>query len=51
MYWVIISLRSQQVDRGNEIINERKLNTPDNIIKTGPQLKKLLMNEEYKIYF
>ena len=51
MYWAITSLRGQQVDRGNEIINERKLNTPDNIIKIYPQLKELLMNEGYWNYF
>ena len=34
MYQAITSLRGQEVDRGNEIINERELNTPDNIIRT-----------------
>ena len=51
MYWAITSLRGQQSERGNEIFNEWKLNTPEKIRKTAPKLEELLMNEEYRIYF
>lgn len=51
MYWAITSLRGQQVERGNEIFNEWKLNTPEKIGKLAPKLEKLLKNQEYKFYF
>jgi hypothetical protein len=50
-YWAITSLRGQQADRGNEISDEWQLYTPEKIRSVAPKLEKLLMKEEYKIFF
>ena len=39
------------LNQENEIINHWDLNTPEKIRKTALQLKELLMNEEYRIFF
>ena len=50
-YWAITSLRGQQADRGKEISDEWRLNTPEKIRRKAPQLEKLLTKDEYKIFF
>ena len=50
-YWAITSLRGQQADRGKEISDEWRLNTPEKIRSKAPKLEKLLTIDEYKIFF
>ena len=50
-YWAITSLRGQQKDRSREIKEEWKLNDPEKMRATAPDLVELLTDDKYAIYF
>tara|TARA_Y100000590_G_scaffold21391_1_gene24825 strand:- start:5419 stop:6243 length:825 start_codon:yes stop_codon:yes gene_type:complete len=50
-YWAITSLRGQQAERSKDIKHEWKLNTPEKLSQSAPDLVALLSDKKYGIYY